>query len=552
MTTRTRQWAVLALLGLVAACSRGGGGNAGGNGAGNGAGGNPIGGGTPPAVLQPGQVQTTAGVVEGNIEGSLLVFRGIRYAAPPVADLRFKAPEPPASFAGVQVADTFGAKCIQPQGSGTVGAEDCLFLNVWAHDDDAVRPVLVYLHPGAANGVGGDMPSIDPAGLAGAEDVVVVNFNRRLGVLGYLALDELLLENPRLTAGNYGLLDVIAGLQWVQTNIAAFNGDPNRVMLFGTSAGGLTSCALLGAPEARGLLDAVAIESAPCSPVMMQGLTDLVPSGSRLPPAVDSHRDLLTAVGCDTAADVPACLRALPAEDLVLAGVAEEIAKPWMLFAPLLDRVAVQQDIHSALENMTAGDIPLIVGVAENEVGNQFSALDLPDDASYRDYLATRFPDPIDDALYDLYPTAAYATPKDAFLTLWSDFAYSCAAQRLALAGATGAPSYLYEITRGFNSGAFAGQGAYHAIDTAYLFGNFDAFGITPDAQSLAISNAMRAAWSGLVADPMTAPPISTDATMLCPMYEEADARYAEFGDPVSGQPGHRDYRCADLFALFG
>jgi para-nitrobenzyl esterase len=562
---------LLVLVGLAAACGGNGGGGGevaavpadGGDAGGSGDDGGSDGGGSdgggddgnednPPVTLEPGQVETTEGVVEGTVEGSLLVFRGIRYAAAPLGNLRFSPPQPPDAFDDVQVADTFGSNCVQPQGNHTIGAEDCLFLNVWAHNDDAVRPVMVYMHPGAANGVGGDLSSIAPDDLAADGDIIVVNFNRRVGVMGYLALDELILESDRQTAGNYGALDVIAALQWVQENIAGFNGDPDRVMLSGTSAGGLTSCAVLGAPEAAGLFDAVAIQSAPCSPVIMQKLTDQVAFDSRFPPAVETHRDLLARVGCDAAADVPGCLRSLPAEDLVLAGVAEETAKSWMVFAPLLDGVVVQQEIRAALENMVVGDIPVIVGVTGNEVGNQFAALDLPDDASYRDYLATRFPDPIDDALYDLYPTIEYPTPKDAFLSLWSDLAYSCAAQRLALAGVTGAPSYLYEITRGFDSGPFAGEGAYHAIDIAYLFGNFDAYGVTPDAQSLAIRDAMRAAWTGLAGDPTSAPPISTEGTVLWPVYQELDATYAEFGETITGKTGHRDYRCADLFALFG
>ncbi|MGI9220328.1 MAG: carboxylesterase family protein [Woeseiaceae bacterium] len=505
----------------------------------------------PPPVLEAGQVQTAQGIVEGTTEGELLVFRGIRYAAAPIGDLRFKAPAAPPTFAGVQIAASFGENCIQPQGMTTVGAEDCLFLNIWAHNDDTVRPVMVYLHPGAANGVGGDMTTIEPSLFADSEDVVVVNFNRRIAVLGYLALDELINENPRVTASNYAVLDVIAALQWVQDNIAEFGGDPDRIMLFGTSSGGLTTCAVLGAPEAAGLFHAVGIQSAPCTPGMMQKLNASVSFNSRFPPAVDTHRELLPAVGCDAAADVPACLRALPAEDLVLASLSVEFASPWIVFGPLIDGVVVQQDIRTALANQTAGDIPLIVGGAENEVGDQFDSLSLPDDASYRTHLANVFTDPFDDALYALYPTAAYATPKDAFLTLWSDLFYSCAVERLALEASSGAPSYLFEITRGFDTGPFAGQGAVHAIDINYLFSNFDTVGITPDAQSSVIGNAMTAAWAGLATDPTAAPPIAQDSSVFWPTYESVTSSYADFGDPVAATTGHRESRCAELFALF-
>jgi para-nitrobenzyl esterase len=536
-----RQISVLTTATMISACGGGGGDDAPSN---------------PPVVqpppLQPDQVETAAGVVEGNVEGDLLVFRGIRYAAPPVGELRFKAPQPPTALTDVYAADTFGAKCIQPLGTGTIGDEDCLFVNVWTHNDDLQRPVLVYLHPGAAGGVGGDLTGIDPAGLAADGDVVVVNFNRRLGVMGNLALDELVLENPLLTAGNYGVLDVIAALEWVNENIAEFNGDPNRVMLFGTSAGAVMTCSVLGAPAAVGLIHAAGIQSAPCPPALVQVLNDQLPVVSRLPPATVTHRDILPAIGCDTAADILACLRDTPAETLVIAGISVDASRPWIVFAPIVDGVVVQQGPHGALENMTAGDIPIIVGVTDNEIGDRFADLDLPDDASYRNHLASVFADPVDDLLYALYPSTDYPTPKDAFLQLWADAAFSCAAQRLALAAASGAPSYLYEITRGFDTGPFAGQGATHAIDTAYLFGNFASSGITPDTQALAISAAMRAAWTGLARDPTTAPPIAPDASVLWPVYDPSSATWAEFGEEIAGKTDHRAGRCSDLFAIFG
>jgi len=503
-----------------------------------------------PPQIGVGQALTTEGVIQGAAEGSLQVFRGVRYAAPPTGSLRFTAPQALTDYEGVREALTFGPKCIQPQGGTTVGDEDCLFLNIWSHNDDTVRPVMVYLHPGAANGVGGDMSSIDPAELAASEDVVVVNLNRRLGALGYLAIDELISENPLTTAGNYGLLDVIAALQWLQDNLAAFNGDPNRVMLFGTSGGAMTTCYLLGAPAAMGLVQSVAMQSGPCADGTVQVLTDLVGHASLFEPAVVAHRGVLSAVGCDMAADILACLRAMPADEFTLASGAFDLAVPRALFSPLLDRVVVEHPPSAALENMTIGDIPLIIGMAQNEVGRSFDSLDLPDDASYRDYLASRFSDPLDDELYALYPTADYPTPKDAWLMLWADLVFSCSAERLATAGATGAPTYLYEITRGFDTGSQAGQGAYHAIDMPYLFGTFSAFGVTPDSQSLAIRDAMRAAWAGLAADPASTPPISTDDTNLWPVYDSTTSTYAEFGDAVSGQTDHREGRCAALIAV--
>ncbi len=502
-----------------------------------------------PPLLGPGQVATSEGIYQGEFVADLRVYKGIPYAAPPTGTRRFRAPESPTAFTGVRNALDFGSVCTQPQGAATTGSEDCLFLNVWTHADNTIRPVMVYMHPGAANGIGGSTGSLDPAELAESGDVVVVNLNRRLGALGYLAIDELIAENPRMTAGNYGLLDAVAALEWIQANIDDFNGDPTHVMLFGTSAGGMLTCTMLGAPEVAGLVHAVALQSSPCGGPLLQVLQSTSPHVSNVPPTVESHRPLLAAVGCDATADIPACLRGLTAEEITLAGAAENAAVTQILFTAIVDGVVVQAAPRTALLNQTIGDIPLIVGMANNEIGGSFANLDIPDDATYQATLTNIFVDPIDDVLYTLYPSANYPTPKDAFLEAFSDLIYSCNAELLALNAMAGTPSYLYEITRGFDSGARAGWGAYHAIDMAYLFGHFDIIDYTPDDQALAIQTAMRTAWRSLAADPTSAPPISEDGTTLWPAFDPANASYVEFGQSVSASTNHRGGRCADLRA---
>lgn len=499
----------------------------------------------PPPGLGPTDVYTSAGAVRGMVEGDLMVFRGIRYAAPPVGEFRFKAPQPPDDILGTHIAAEFQSNCTQLGGSGTIGDEDCLFLNVWAHDDEVVRPVMVYLHPGSANGVGGDLASTLPDEFAVAADVVVVNVNRRLGVFGNLAIDELINENPRVTAGNYGVLDVIAALKWVKLNIKKFNGDPDRVMVFGTSAGGQLLCRLIATPEAAGLIDAVAIQSAPCNRLIIQGLTDQSPIDSIRVPAVIEHRDLLDPVGCESSGDVLACLRAVPAADLIQASITVEDSARFPVFAPIVDGVVVQADPQTGLENQMLGDIPLIIGMADNEVGNRFDNLVIEDDAAYRTLLANRYTDPLDDLIYAIYPTANYASPKDAYVEQFADVVFHCSAERLAFAASEGVSSYLYTISRGFDNGSFAGQGAVHAIDSPYLFGTFGVFGYTPDAQALAISDAMRAAWSSLARDQTGAPAISTDGTTLWPAYDPVAAAYVDFGETIAAQIAYRGGRCA-------
>lgn len=501
----------------------------------------PAGGGNNPPAPPPGQVTTTEGIYQGTIEGDLAVFRGIRYAAAPLGDLRFKAPQAPPQFAGVRDADGFGSECTQAAGGGTIGDEDCLFLNVWAHNDDIVRPVIVYLHPGASEGVGGSMASIDGATLAENGDVVVVNLNRRIGALAYLAIDELVQENPRNTAGNYAVLDVIAALKWVQSNVTAFNGDPNRVMLSGTSAGGAVACNVIAAPEALGLFDSISLQSAVCGGRV--NLTDQIPFPSRFPPAIIEHRGILAQTGCDLAADVLDCLRSLSAVEVYDAGEALSAVLQYDVFRPVIDGVVVQSDPYDALANQVVGDIPLIVGGTADEARFLFPQLNLPDDAAYRNFLAAIFPDPLDDQLYAVYPTADFATPEEAFLTLFGDRIFNCVAEELARSAAGGAPAYLYEITRAPE----AGLAADHAVDIPYLFETYDVFGLIPDTQGFDIGTAIQNAWTSLASDPTAVPPFLPQGASAWPTYDINNNNYVEFGNTIESKDGHRVNRCGQL-----
>jgi para-nitrobenzyl esterase len=147
----------------------------------------------PPAPLEH-QADISEGRVDGSIEGELLVFRGVRYAAPLTPENRFIAPQDPLPIDGTYNAMQFGPACAQPSGGGMTGAEDCLFANIWAHRDAKLRPVIVYVHGGRKNGANAVMPAIDSANLAKATGAIIVTVNRRLGVLGYLALEELIAE----------------------------------------------------------------------------------------------------------------------------------------------------------------------------------------------------------------------------------------------------------------------------------------------------------------------------------------------------------------------
>lgn len=211
-------------------------------------------------------VRTRSGVLDG-VPGrnpEVTVFKGIPYAAPPIGELRWKAPEPAASWQDVRHADAFGPNCMQNivqerkpwtyefMAHGAV-SEDCLYLNVWttARGGDR-RPVFVYIYGGGFTEGSGSVPVYDGEGLA-KKGLVVVTFNYRVGPFGFLAHPELTKESGRNASGNYGLLDQVAALQWIHDNIAAFGGDAGRVTIAGQSAGGMSVLALIASPLAKGL-----------------------------------------------------------------------------------------------------------------------------------------------------------------------------------------------------------------------------------------------------------------------------------------------------------
>ncbi len=215
-------------------------------------------------------IEVESGRIEGDYLDGLYIFRGIPYAAPPVGNLRWLAPQPVEPWEGIRPAQAFGT--IAPQTVMENPAmdlirivqsqdEDCLYLNVWSPGlDDARRPVMVWIHGGAFNMGSGSEPTSSATKLAVRGDVVVVSMNYRLGLLGFLNLNEITGgEIP--STGNEGLLDQIAALRWVRDNIAAFGGDPENVTVFGESAGGMSIGCLLAMPQAEGLFKKAILQS---------------------------------------------------------------------------------------------------------------------------------------------------------------------------------------------------------------------------------------------------------------------------------------------------
>jgi len=225
------------------------------------------------AVPEP--IRTDAGLLSGTAGASpgVRVFKGIPFAAPPIGELRWRAPRPVAKWTGVRKAEQYSAVCVQPKGIGRANIavdlpdappanEDCLYLNLWtaARTGSERRAVMFWIYGGAYTEGAGSSPHTDGEALA-QKGVVLVTFNYRLGPFGFFSHPELTSESGHNASGNQALMDTIAALRWVQTNIAAFGGDPRNVTIFGESAGAAMAAGLVGSPHAAGLFRRAISES---------------------------------------------------------------------------------------------------------------------------------------------------------------------------------------------------------------------------------------------------------------------------------------------------
>ena len=316
-------------------------------------------------------VETRQGRLSGVERRGIHLFRGIRYAKPPVGELRFRAPEPPEAWGGIRAATEPGPSAIQPQpplagfarallgvrDSGT--SEDCLRLNVWTPGCDGERrPVMVWLHGGAFLFGTGATPLYSGGALARRGDVVVVTINYRLGALGYLHLTELLGSDGPV-ASNCGLRDQVAALEWVRENIAGFGGDPGNVTVFGESAGAMSVGALLGVPRARRLFHRAILQSGACHNVA---------SSHR---ATGTAEFFLNELGLHPTRDDAERLRELPVATL-LDAQRRTLGRLGFATGGLPFQPAVDGDLMpcAPLEAVGKGDaagIPLLVGTTRDE-----------------------------------------------------------------------------------------------------------------------------------------------------------------------------------------
>lgn len=408
-------------------------------------------------------VKAPAGAVRGVAQDGLEVFKGIPYAAPPVGALRWKPPAAPATWSGVRDALDFGASCLQPKPRpGSIYAsplkafsEDCLSLNVWAPAEAKKAPVLVWIHGGSLIGGSSAEGMYDGAALA-KRGIVVVSINYRLGVLGYMAHPELSAESPDHVSGNYGLLDQIAALKWVRTNIASFGGDPAKVTIAGESAGALSIMYLMASPPARGLFSKAIAQSA-----YMVSTPDLRDGKYGHIPAETMGAMTATKLGAKSLAD----LRAVDAEALTT----NALMAGFQTFGAVDGKVLPKQ----LVDTFDAGEqahVPILAGFNSGEIRSlRFLAPPPPADAAaYEKEIRARYGDLADDFL-KLYPVSDI--PESVLLTT-RDALYGWTAERLvAKQTKVGQPGYFYLWDHGYPAADAANLHGFHASELPYVFG---------------------------------------------------------------------------------
>lgn len=439
----------------------------------------------PPAAQAANIALTTEGTVAGVASADAVAFLGIPYAKPPVGALRWAPPQPPAAHEGTLQATAFGSACLQGPGIETRSSEDCLYLNVWkpanAKPGDKL-PTLFYIHGGAFTiGSGAQGP-----GVLASRGIVVVSINYRLGALGFLANKALRSANKDGSLGNFALMDELAALDWTRRNIAAFGGDANNVTVWGTSAGATQSFSLLQSPKSAGLFQRAVMQSGGSAEYSNPSMDSSLAVGDTA----------VAKLGCATAADVVACLRAVPTSAL--------LAQGGLKWRPTVDNKILTQTPARAFETGNFNQVPVMIGGVYDE-GTIFADTTETAD-NYALYLHSLAPPGFDTSKIDAaYPASNFAVPAQGYARAQGDALYACgnSARRTSLSAWV--PVYGYEFVdpqlsfpavapKSFYYGTSHGMDSYYltgTVDALKTYPYFDQANATPDATTTAQRKAL-------------------------------------------------------------
>jgi para-nitrobenzyl esterase len=465
-------------------------------------------------------VKTPLGAVRGT-SGAVESFKNIPYAAPPVGPLRWRPPQAPAPWTGVRDATVFGHDCEQTPyviPTGQTPSEDCLHVDVWRPHSASrkLRPVMVYIYGGAFVGGSTAYPLYNPAKLT-AKGVIVVSVNYRVGIFGFLAHPMLSAESPQHASGNYGLLDQIAALKWTKANIAAFGGDPDKVTVFGESAGASSIAFLMTSPLAKGLFQRAILESTALE---------------QLPTLASAEK-----AGAKVAPDI-ATLRAMSTDDLLKlngAFTAHAGSDSFHLPTPTIDGYVLPLQPRKAFETGAFTAVPVLIGYNADE-GRMTN--DVPPDltvAGYRARLKTLYGDKADDVLR-LNPASDAQSARTAAISVFGDGLFNEGTRLVARSVAAREPkTFSYLFTRGVGGAGLP----THSEELAYVFGTLNRPAFVkhgaPDAADWALSRQIETQWARFAA---TGDP-NGPGLPVWPAYDASDP-YLELGVPVRAGAGHR------------
>lgn len=459
------------------------------------------------------QVQIDSGLVAGVDQNGVTAFKGLPYAAAPVGALRWRAPEPPASWSGVRAADRFAPICPQtgayPEDSPPEPmSEDCLYLNIWAPADarpEAPLPVMVWIHGGGLLNGSGSNPLYAGDALS-RRGVIVVTLNYRLGALGFLAHPELTAEAPQKISGNYGHLDQIAALQWVKRNIAAFGGDPANVTVFGQSSGSISISALIASPLAKGLFNRA-----------------IGQSGGLFEP-LDAAPEFKLAGAEEVGAAFAGRMKAASIDDL-RAAPATEIAAQRFYPQANIDGYFLTETPYETFAKGRQNEVEALVGSNESE-GLYFIAGRDITAANMTGELNRDFPSSIVSLVGPKAPADDRAA-RAAFIAFESDMRFGWnmwAWARLNAAG--GRRAYLYR----FAATPPGEEGASHGAEMRYLFDHPGTDGREWTGKDRALAGAIGTYWTNFA---KTGDP-NGDGLAAWPQFTASDERALLIGDEIA------------------
>lgn len=447
---------------------------------------------------QSSVVTTKSGKLEGIVHDGIHTFKGIPYAAPPVGELRWMPPQPVQSWSGLRPALKYGAISAQnvmprvgpgvPSFADQPQSEDCLFLNIWTPGlDDARRPVMYWIHGGAFIIGSGSESFFEGGTLAKRGDIVLVSINYRLGALGFMNLNEI--TGGKIPAtGNEGLLDQIAGLEWVRDNIAAFGGDPDNITVFGFSAGGMSIGNLLAMPAARGKFHKA---------INRSGAANVVGTLESAVKISEQYLAIFDLKGKDVDGMRNLTMQQLLDGQQRLSEKLREKEYRATPFQPVVDGTILPEMPIAAIRKGSAKGIPIIAGNTRDEL-KAMNAMDPAisklDKSGVIERLKKMLPPDMVPGLVNAYQeslsqSGVKVTPQDILGSINTDMMFRIPTIRLIEAQRDhGVPAYNYLFT--YRSPAMGGAlGAMHGLDNPFLFGHLDAefTGDIPEAQQLAI-----------------------------------------------------------------